>query len=91
MGSKTFRTCEIIKDGYFSASCELKFIDNRYLVIVKDNSEDLFVDFDLEIKNNEDPANAIKHFELECLKRFTCNSEFTLKELKEYGEEISFY
>ena len=91
MESKTFRTCAIIKDGYISASCELKFIDNRYLVIVKTNSEDLFVDLDLEVKNNELPANAIKHFELECLNRFTCNSQFTLEELKEYGEEISFY
>jgi hypothetical protein len=92
MKTKTFRTCEVTKDDSIYALCHLKYSNDKYIVIVKENSDDLFIDFSLEINNNELPEIAIKFFEVECLDRFTCFRQFTLEEVKENsGEEISFY
>ena len=92
MKTKIYRTCEVTNNGFIYASCQLQYCNNKYLVIVTENSDDLFVDFNLEIKNDELPDIVIKGFEFECLNRFTCNSQFSLEEVKENsGEEISFY
>jgi hypothetical protein len=70
----------------------LQYVSNKYVVIVLVDSDDLFVDFNLEIDNNELSNAAINYFENECLNRFTCYGDFTLEEVKEKsGEEISFY
>ena len=92
MKTKIYRTCEVTKEGFIYASCQLQYLNNKYVVIVTENSDDLFVDFDLEINKNESPDIAIKYFEVLCLNRFTCDRQFTLEEVKENsGEEISFY
>ena len=92
MKTKTHRTCEITKDGYIYASCQLQYLKNKYLVIVTEDPEDLFVSFDLKINNDELLDNLIKYFEFACLNRFTCNRQFSLEEVKENsGEEILFY
>ena len=87
-----YRTCEVTKGEYIYASSQLEYSNDKYTVIVTEDSDDLFVDLDIEINSNELPDVAIRHFELECLNRFTCDGQFTLKEVKENsGEEISFY
>ncbi len=92
MKSKIYRTCEVKKDGYIYESIQLQYLNNKFVVIYTENSEDLFVDFNLEINKNELLDNVIKYFEVECLNRFTCHQQFTLAEIKENsGEEISFY
>jgi hypothetical protein len=92
MKTKFYLTCEITKDGNIYASCQLQYFNNKYQIIITENIDDLFVDFNLEINHNEIPEVVIKCFEVECLKRFTCDWEFTLAEIKENsGEEISFF
>jgi hypothetical protein len=89
---KIYRTCEVTKEGLIFASCQLQCLNEEYVVIDTENSDDLFIDFDLEISKNELPDVAIKYFEFECLNRFTCYRKFTIVEIKENsGEEISFY
>ena len=92
MNTIIYRTCEVTKGEYIYASSQLEYSNDKYTVIVTEDSDDLFVDLDIEINSNELPDVAIRHFELECLNRFTCDGQFTLKEVKENsGEEISFY
>mgnify|MGYP003346485553 CR=1 FL=1 len=92
MKSKIYRTCEVTKDGSIYASIQLHYLNNKFGILVTENSDDLFIDFNLELNNNESLDNAIKYFEAECLNRFTCDQQFTLAEVKENsGEEISFY
>ncbi len=92
MESKFYRTCQVTKWGDEYAICELHYKTNKYNVVVLNDSEDLFVDFDLEIYNHELPQVVIKYFEDECINRFTCYGEFSIEQIKaNSGEEISFY
>jgi hypothetical protein len=87
-----YRTCEVNKWGENYSICELQYVNNKYVVIILEDSDNLFVDFNLEIDNNESSDIVIKYFEDECLNRFTCYGDFSLEEVKENsGEEILFY
>jgi hypothetical protein len=92
MQSNIYRTCRVNKWGETYSICELQYVNNKYVVIVLEDTDDLLVDFNLEIDRNESSDIAIKHFEDECINRFTCYGDFSFKEVKENsGEEISFY
>lgn len=92
MTDKIYRTCEIKKFGEPYARCCLEYVNNNYVVVVLEDYEDIFVDFNLEINNNKLPEIIIKHFENECLQRFTCSGDFSIEQVKENSdEEISFY
>ena len=92
MTVKIHRTCEMKKYGEAYLSCSLQYSNKKYVVIVLKDLEDLFIDFNLEIDNNETPDIAVKYFENECLNRFTCYGDFSIEKVKENsGEEISFY
>lgn len=91
MKTKTYRTCRVTKWGEEYSNCELRFETNKYILIILKDSENLFVDFNLEIDSNELPEIAINRFENECINRFTCQGEFSMEQIKENsGEEISF-
>ena len=92
MKEKLIRTCEVHKDDLIYASCELRYVKNKYLIVVLENGDDLFVDFKINMGNDLSPDLVIKYFEDECLNRFTSYKDFSLSEVKNNsGEEISFY
>jgi len=92
MTDKIYRRCEIKKFGEPYCSCSLEYANKNYAVVVLEDSEDIFIDFNLEVDNTTSPEIAIELFESECLNRFTCYGEFSLDYIKEdSGEEISFY
>lgn len=92
MPDKIYRRCEIKKYGEPYSSCNLEYINNNYVVVVLEDREDIFVDFNIEIDHNKPSEIAIQHFESECLNRFTCHGDFSTEHIKENsGEEISFY
>ena len=61
-----------------------------FYVKVELDSEDIFSDFIVPININS-KNDLILYFENECVKRFTCNHQFTVNELKENGEEIYIF
>jgi hypothetical protein len=92
MKSNIYRTCRVNKWGETFSICELHYVNNKYVVIVLEDTDDLFVDFNLEIGSNKSADIAIKYFEAECINRFTCYGDFSLIAVKENsGEEILFY
>jgi hypothetical protein len=92
MKAKIYRTCKVNKLGLTYSICELRYVNNKYVVIVLEDSSDLFVDLNLDIDDNESPDISIKYFEDECLNRFTCYGDFSLAEVKDNSdEEILFY
>jgi hypothetical protein len=92
MKGKLIRTCDVNKYDLPYASCELRYLKNKYRIVVLENGDDLFVDFEIDIENDLSPNLVIKHFENECINRLTCYGDFSLSEVKENsGEEISFY
>ena len=93
MKAKVYRTCKVTKWEFDYAICTLR-IDksNKFFVKVLLNTDDLFVDFDLEIDKNVEPDIAIKYFEEECMNRFTCFGQFSIEDIIDAsGEEIVFY
>ena len=63
MQSNIYRTCSVNKWGEIYSICELQYVNNKYVVIVLEDTDDLLVDFNLEIDSNESPDIAIKYFE----------------------------
>lgn len=91
MIKEIYHTCEVSKWKDIFSKCELHHRNNKYLIITLQDSEGLFVDINQEIINYESPEISIKSFENICLKRFTCNGEISIEEIKDSGEEICFY
>lgn len=89
---RVLRTC-IIKNLNINIENIAKLIQcerQDFHVKVELDSEDVFADFIVPIKNKSE-NDAILYFENECIKRITCDHQFSVKEIKENGEEILFF
>ncbi|MDA9316968.1 hypothetical protein N9Q58_03510 [Polaribacter sp.] len=68
----------------------IEFERQDFHIEIELDCEDVFTDFIMPININSE-NDAILYFENECIKRFTCNHQFTVEEIKENGEEILFF
>ena len=85
------KTC-IIENSNTSGKATVKLVmhnDSKFVTEVQEDYEDLFVDFFIP-SHIKIAKNATEFFINECVKRFTCNGQFSISRLEKLGEKIFF-
>ena len=86
------KTC-IIENSNTNSKASVKLVihnNSKFEIEVQEDYEDLFVDFFIPsfIKTAE---TATEFFANECVKRFTCNGQFSVSHLEKLGEKILIF
>ena len=84
--------CSIENDLYISKCNLIKISDTAYKINVIDDPMATFEGFEYLLNRFDklSDEDAIELFKELCLDAYTCHGSFSIKEVKEHGEEILF-